>query len=450
MSSERNLNLSELREDVAWRHRAFENVTRVSAIGAVVLLVLFVLLAWFNENIPVLPLTAFATVTGLVSLLCFFLNRRGRLDLAVILYMTSLTLTTFASVYYTGGVTGPLLFFFMIFPMLAGLLGNRITVRWVVVIVFFFWVGAAVMEWIGVVQVVDVPADILRPIRHITFVATFVLSGVLVSVFMERTQQALKLANQREQSLVESNRQAQALAQAEREARQREARTTLHIRETVARYVDYLSRITAGDYTARVDVGELDVEVEGVRELHALGEYLNVTVDALVSAITQAEEVQRRYTEQSWQTVLESGRVQPGFAYRQKQIIPESEWLPQMTQAVDKGASVAEDESAAVPLIINQQVIGAIGGQHPDGRPWSDEELSLIEAVTGQLAQTIESLRLFEDTQRRAARERVVGEVTARMRETLDIETVLKTAADEMRQALELPEVSVRLVQLDE
>jgi len=35
------------------------------------------------------------------------------------------------------------------------------------------------------------------------------------------------------------------------------------------------------------------------------------------------------------------------------------------------------------------------------------------------------------------------------MRETLDVETVLKTAAGEMRQALELPEVSVRLVRLD-
>ncbi|NBD34618.1 MAG: hypothetical protein GVY30_01310 [Chloroflexi bacterium] len=384
MSSQRIPNSSKVREEVAWRYRVFETVTRVSVIGAVVLLILFLLLGLFNESVPVLPLTSVAAVTGLVSLLCFFLNRRGRLDLAVILYMTSLTLMTFASTYYTGGVTGPLLFFFMIFPMLAGLLGNRITVRWVVVIVVFFWVVAAVMEWIGVVQVVDVPVDILRPIRHITFVATFVLSGVLVSVFMERTQQALKLANQREQSLVESNRQAQALAQAEREARQREVRTTLHIRETAARYVDYLSRIAAGDYTARVDVGELDVEVEGVREFHALGEYLNATVDALVSAITQAEEAQRRYTEQSWQTFLESGHVQPGFVYRQKQIIPESEWLPQMTQAVDKGASVAQDEVAAVPLIINQQVIGAIGGQHPDGRPWSDEELSLIEAVTGQ------------------------------------------------------------------
>lgn len=445
MSSERIPDISTPREDVAWRQRAFEIVARVSVIGAASLFILFVLLGLFNVTIPVLPLTAVATVTGLVSLLCLFLNRRGRLDLAVLLYMAGLTLTTFASVYFTGGVTGPLLFFFMIFPVLAGLFGNRMTVRWVVGIVFVFWLGAAVMERIGVVQVLEVPADILRPLRHLTFVATLVLVGVLVGVFMGRTRQALMLANEREQSLVESSRQAQASAQAEREAREREVRAALHIRETVAGYADYLSRVSAGEYTARVDVGELDEDVEGDRELHALGEYLNATVDALVTALTQSQEVQRRYTEQSWRTVVESGRAQPGFAYRKNQITPEAEWLPQMTKAVDSGASVAQAGDAAVPLVINRQVVGAIGGQHPDGRSWTDEELSLIEDVTGQLAQTIESLRLFDDVQRRAVQEQLVGEVTTRIRESLDMETVLKTAVREMRRALGLDKITIHL-----
>jgi hypothetical protein len=53
---------------------------------------------------------------------------------------------------------------------------------------------------------------------------------------------------------------------------------------------------------------------------------------------------------------------------------------------------------------------------------------------------------LYHTTQRRAAQERLIGEVTARMRETLDVEAVVKTAADEIYKVLELDEVVVRLV----
>ncbi|MBN2389394.1 MAG: GAF domain-containing protein, partial [Anaerolineae bacterium] len=239
--------------------------------------------------------------------------------------------------------------------------------------------------------------------------------------------------------------QAEELAVAERELREREAHGAVHIRETVYGYVDYLSRVAAGEYAARVDVGTLEEDVEGDRELHALGEYLNTTVDALVAALNQAQEVQRRYTEQSWQDIVESGRARPGFAYRQKEITPEVGWLPQMTRAMNSAAPVVEGEGAAVPLVINRQVVGVLGGEHPDGRPWADEELALIEDVTGQLAQTIESLRLFDDVQRRAVQERLVGDVTARIRESLDVETVLKTAAQEMRKALGLDKITVHL-----
>jgi hypothetical protein len=57
----------------------------------------------------------------------------------------------------------------------------------------------------------------------------------------------------------------------------------------------------------------------------------------------------------------------------------------------------------------------------------------------------LESARLYRDAKRRAARERLIGEVTDRVRETLDIETMLKTGVQEVHQALGLPEVTVRL-----
>jgi GAF domain-containing protein len=65
-----------------------------------------------------------------------------------------------------------------------------------------------------------------------------------------------------------------------------------------------------------------------------------------------------------------------------------------------------------------------------------------------QLDTALESARLYEDTQDRASRDRLVSEVAGRIRETLDVDTVLRTAADEMYTALGLSEVMIRLVEV--
>ena len=88
---------------------------------------------------------------------------------------------------------------------------------------------------------------------------------------------------------------------------------------------------------------------------------------------------------------------------------------------------------------------GAIGARREGGGSWSDDDVALAAAVTDQLAQTIESLRLLDETQNRAARERLTAEVTSRMRETLDIDTVLQTAVREMGETLGIAEVEVRM-----
>jgi GAF domain-containing protein len=72
-----------------------------------------------------------------------------------------------------------------------------------------------------------------------------------------------------------------------------------------------------------------------------------------------------------------------------------------------------------------------------------------METITERLGVALESARLYEDTQRRAAREQLVGEVTTRVRESMDLETVLKTAATEIRQAMELDGFVIRLATQD-
>ena len=57
----------------------------------------------------------------------------------------------------------------------------------------------------------------------------------------------------------------------------------------------------------------------------------------------------------------------------------------------------------------------------------------------------MESARLYQDTRRRAAQSRLVEEISARMRGTLDVESVARTAVDEIRQRLRSARVSLYL-----
>jgi GAF domain-containing protein len=100
----------------------------------------------------------------------------------------------------------------------------------------------------------------------------------------------------------------------------------------------------------------------------------------------------------------------------------------------------------AVPIQVHGGVIGIIEAHRPADAPrWTSEQIALLEMLSEQLGVALESARLYQDAQRRAAEDRLVGEITARMRETLDVDTVLRTAVREIGTAMGIPRIEVRL-----
>jgi GAF domain-containing protein len=119
--------------------------------------------------------------------------------------------------------------------------------------------------------------------------------------------------------------------------------------------------------------------------------------------------------------------------------------------AAPSGRPVSGDVQATraeqvFPVRVRGRVIGEIRAHKPgEGEEWTAAEVELMETLAEQLDTALESARLYEDTQDRAMRDRLVSEVSARIRGTLDLETVLRAAADEIYRALDLEEVVVRL-----
>ena len=101
-----------------------------------------------------------------------------------------------------------------------------------------------------------------------------------------------------------------------------------------------------------------------------------------------------------------------------------------------------------LPIKVRGTVIGYINAQKSsESANWTDSEKEMFSTLTEQLGIALESARLYEETSTRAEREKVISQITNRVRETLDIETILRTATMEMRKVLNLDEVEVRMSQ---
>lgn len=165
---------------------------------------------------------------------------------------------------------------------------------------------------------------------------------------------------------------------------------------------------------------------------------------------------QRAYGElsgEAWRALANEQRAL-GFIKRGDNLLPMTGELDEdALQAARTGRAVQGQHgettptpSLAVPIKSGERVIAVLDAQLPaQSGAWTPDQVALLELLSEQVSQAMERARLYQDTQRRAAREQLVGEVTRRIRETLDLHNVLQTAVREMGSALDVDVVEVRL-----
>jgi len=197
-------------------------------------------------------------------------------------------------------------------------------------------------------------------------------------------------------------------------------------------------------------IGVLDVQQnqagglseDDVQTLNSLAHQIAIAVrnaqlfQTSQKALQEAEAIQKQYLQTAWETFtpiqtktfFEAGRVTPH---------PENRRAARGLQ---------------LPLSVRGQEIGVLGIAPPDSAAtWSDDEMTLIEAVSQQVSLTIENLRLFETTQQRATREQLTRQITDKIRASRDIESAMKTAAQELSRVLGTTRATVDLkVELEE
>lgn len=211
-------------------------------------------------------------------------------------------------------------------------------------------------------------------------------------------------------------------------------------------------------------IGALDVqstqpnafEQDDIMLLKTLADQVSIAIEnsrlygETKMALERLQYSQRQYLQQAWEQATaersrKGYRIESGLLGILREAIPAELWnqvaagrsTVLSTQASPEEMLPPAESALAIPINLRGQIIGAIRLEEGETtRQWTQDEITLAEAVADQVALALENARLIEETSRRAEREHMVSTITTKLRSTNDPQAILQIAASELRQAL--------------
>jgi GAF domain-containing protein len=196
-------------------------------------------------------------------------------------------------------------------------------------------------------------------------------------------------------------------------------------------------------------VGALDVQStetnafsdDDVEVLSTLADQVSLAIQnarlyqQMERSLAEAEVISRQYSRDTWSRLPDEQKIS-GARYTIsgsttfEEIMP----LPQTSQ---------ERQAISVPIRLRGETIGTLSVLVPNQENINQDQMDLIKAVAERVAISSENARLFEETTRRAEREHMVSEITAKIRETNDPAEMLRKAVEELQRALNVTHIEI-------
>ncbi|MBT3322218.1 MAG: GAF domain-containing protein [Anaerolineae bacterium] len=144
--------------------------------------------------------------------------------------------------------------------------------------------------------------------------------------------------------------------------------------------------------------------------------------------LAEAHAVSRQYIHQSWEQ-LGAVQRQQSYHYENKTA---------RTLSENKAESpVKSAQTISIPVQVHKEIIGYIDiTKDTPIEKISADEKELVQAIANRAALALENARLLEETTRRAGRERLVSQITTKIRSTNDPQDMIETALEELKNVL--------------
>ena len=206
-------------------------------------------------------------------------------------------------------------------------------------------------------------------------------------------------------------------------------------------------------------IGALDVQSiepnafspEDINILSTLADQVSIAIqnakqfEQTRQALNESELLSRQFVQSGWQQFTKHKNLvgirhtgtRASLLYKQNGK-EENPFEQPPSQIRGRGAALS------LPIKLRGEVIGSVDVHAPDNRPWDQDELDIVTAIIERAAIAMENARLLAESQKRAAKERTIGEIASKISLQSDIEELLKTAAQELGRTLPGAEIAIQ------
>ncbi|MEY2819455.1 MAG: hypothetical protein RL275_2918 [Chloroflexota bacterium] len=147
-------------------------------------------------------------------------------------------------------------------------------------------------------------------------------------------------------------------------------------------------------------------------------------------------------------TAIQTQRTWTKFTSRQKSAY---QYTPAGVRPIFSQEKVSGSDGLYMPIVLHGQEIGRIKLKKRKGTAseWSERERDLVEKISNQVALALENSRLVDEAQKNALRNQMIASFSTNVRETLDADAVIRTAATELRKVFDLKEAEIVIGQAE-
>lgn len=213
---------------------------------------------------------------------------------------------------------------------------------------------------------------------------------------------------------------------------------------------------------AEITIGVLDVQSiepnafndDDISTLATLADQVAIAIqnsrnfETAQRLIEHAQKTTGLVMKESWQSIKSQSHLSPyhtssDSSRKDAQIAPE---VLEKIRADRKPVVLGgKNSQLAVPIQLSNNIVGVLNIRLPENHTPDQDEIDIAQAVGDRLSLALESTTLLEAAQRRAEYERITSDISTKIGASTRFESILRTAAEELSQALGGSEVLVQI-----
>ena len=167
--------------------------------------------------------------------------------------------------------------------------------------------------------------------------------------------------------------------------------------------------------------------------------------EATQVALEEARALAKEYVRDSWQKLVDSQESQLAYRFANDSVFA---YKPEESNTKD-----ADEEMQIVeyPVRIREETIGVIKIRMPakDVQKITENDKALITSVGERAGLALESARFLDETQRKAQREAIISDISAKISASVRMDAIIETTVRELGNALDVSEIAFQLVEQD-